>query len=78
MASTFILPLIIGVADALGRNVLTDAFGTVALIAMTPLLTIQILGLVGVIKSRRAARNAPVQTNKAIEGLDLEIIEFDE
>ena len=34
-----------GACEALGGNVLTDAFGIVAMVAMTPLLTIQTLGL---------------------------------
>jgi hypothetical protein len=34
-----------GACEALGGNVLTDAFGIVAMVAMTPLITIQILGL---------------------------------
>ena len=34
-----------GACEALGGNVLTDAFGIVAMVAMTPLLTIQVLGL---------------------------------
>ena len=32
--------------EALGGNVMTDAFGIVAMVAMTPLLTIQVLGLI--------------------------------
>ncbi len=45
MTTTFLLPLAMGACEALGGNVLTDAFGIVAMVAMTPLLTIQILGL---------------------------------
>ena len=45
MTSTFLLPFAMGACEALGGNVLTDAFGIVAMVAMTPLLTIQILGL---------------------------------
>ncbi len=46
MTTTFLLPLAMGACEALGGNVLTDAFGIVAMVAMTPLLTIQMLGLV--------------------------------
>ncbi len=45
MTSTFLLPLCIGACDTLGGNVMTDAFGAVALVALTPLIAIQIMGL---------------------------------
>ena len=46
MTTTFLLPFAMGACEALGGNVLTDAFGVVAMVAMTPLLTIQALGLI--------------------------------
>ncbi len=45
MTSTFMLPFAVGASEAIGGNIMTDAFGIVALIAMAPLITIQILGL---------------------------------
>ena len=45
MTTTFLLPFAMGACEAMGGNVLTDAFGIVAMVAMTPLLTIQILGI---------------------------------
>lgn len=45
MTATFLLPFAMGACQALGGNVLTDAFGVVAMVALTPLITIQILGL---------------------------------
>ena len=45
MTSTFLLPLCIGACNALGGAVMTDAFGAVALVALTPLIAIQIMGL---------------------------------
>ena len=45
MTATFLLPMAMGACDALGGNLMTDAFGIVAMVAMTPLLTIQLLGL---------------------------------
>ncbi|MBO5743315.1 MAG: DUF1538 domain-containing protein [Clostridia bacterium] len=45
MTSTFMLPFAMGACEAIGGNVMTDAFGIVAMIAMTPLITIQTLGL---------------------------------
>lgn len=46
MTTTFLLPLSIGVCEAVGGNLMTDAFGVVALVAMTPLIAIQVMGLV--------------------------------
>ena len=53
MTATFLLPFAIGACTAVGGNVIEDAFGLVALVAMTPLIAIQILGLVSLIKSRK-------------------------
>ena len=55
MTATFLLPLTMGACEALGGDVITDAFGVVAMVAMTPLLTIQLLGLAYQWKLRRAA-----------------------
>ena len=46
MTTTFLLPLSIGVCQAVGGNIMTDAFGVVALVALTPLIAVQIMGLV--------------------------------
>lgn len=53
MTSTFLLPLCIGACEALGGNVMTDAFGVVALVALTPLIAIQIMGLQYQLKIKR-------------------------
>lgn len=53
MTTTFILPFAVGACEMLGGNVLTDAFGVVSMIAMTPLITIQVLGLSGNVKRKR-------------------------
>ncbi len=55
MTATFLLPLAQGACAALGGNMVTDAFGVVAMVAMTPLITIQILGLVHRIKQRKGS-----------------------
>ena len=44
ISSTFVLSFTLGASDAAGGN--TDAFGVIALIAMMPLIAIQILGIV--------------------------------
>ena len=45
MTATFLLPFAMGACDAIGGSIITDAFGVVAMVAMTPLITIQMLGL---------------------------------
>ena len=45
MTTTFVLPFAMGACVAVGGDVLSDAFGVIALVAMTPLITLQILGL---------------------------------
>lgn len=46
MTAAFLLPLAQGACSALGGNIVTDAFGVVAMVAMTPLITIQVMGFV--------------------------------
>ena len=46
MTATFLLPFTMGACTAVGGNMLTDAFGVVAMVAMTPLITIQVMGLI--------------------------------
>ena len=53
LTATFMLPFAMGACDATGGNVMTDAFGLVALVAMMPLITVQVMGAVYVLKSRR-------------------------
>lgn len=67
MTTTFLLPLIIGVCYATNGNVLTDAFGLVALVALSPLITIQILGIIYDQKTKK--KTLPTE-------IDEEIIEF--
>ena len=55
MTATFLLPLAMGACTAVGGDVATDAFGVVAMVAMTPLITIQLLGLF----TRRKAAGKP-------------------
>ena len=70
MTATFILPLAIGVGTIIDHSkVLMNAFGIVAFVAMTPLIVIQLLGLVYKIKLNR-------KKNKDIEEEDLDIITF--
>ena len=62
MTTTFLLPFSMGACEALGGNVLTDAFGIVAMVAMTPLLTIQTLGLLYRFKQKICRRIRSLRT----------------
>ena len=55
MTANFMMPFAMGACEAVGGNILTDAFGLVSLVAMMPLITIQIMGAIYVWKTRRTA-----------------------
>ncbi len=63
MTATFLLPLAMGACKACGGNVVIDAFGVVAMVAMTPLITIQILGLIFRIKAKAKSKQKAQTTN---------------
>jgi len=55
MTATFILAFAQGASDAIEHsNILTDSFGVIAMVAMTPLIALQVLGLIYKIKSRKS------------------------
>lgn len=56
MTATFMLQFMVGVSIALGGNVLTDAFGIVAMVAMMPLLSIQVVGFYYQRKARKVTQ----------------------
>ncbi len=80
MTATFLLPFAMGACVSVGGNIVTDAFGVVAMVAMTPLITIQGLGLVYKLRSAKAApipQPAGMGVQEAFELLgDDEIIEL--
>ena len=67
MTATFLLPFAVGVCTAIGGDVTKDAFGVVAMVAMTPLITIQILGLVYKIKQRKSTPAVIIEDHEIIE-----------
>ncbi len=75
MTATFLLPFAVGACLSSGGNIITDAFGVVAMVAMTPLITIQLLGIL--YQSKR--RHIPKETD-GLQGLEdygeLDIIEL--
>ena len=75
MTSGFILPFAIGVCVGIqGEDaVLRDAFGVVALVAMTPLITIQLLGFKAIVENRVKERRA---MKRILDADDQQIINF--
>ncbi|MBQ8292769.1 MAG: DUF1538 domain-containing protein [Bacilli bacterium] len=76
LTSTFILPLSVGACMALypdGSKILTDAFGIVAMVAMTPLITIQLLGFRAIVTKHVKER---IAMHRILTENDDQIIEF--
>ena len=75
MTSGFILPFATGVCVCLQGEaaVLRDAFGVVAVVAMTPLITIQLLGFKAIVSERMAERRA---MKRILGADDQQIINF--
>ncbi len=72
MTATFLLPFSIGACSALGGNILTDAFGTVAMVAMTPLIAIQVLGFITMKKAE------PISSQIQVEVLAEQMVYYEE
>ena len=51
MVVAFILPICVGMSSALGQDIMLYAFGVAGMVATTPILTVQILGLIFMIKT---------------------------
>ncbi len=73
MTTTFLLPLAMGACEAVGGNILTDAFGIVAMVAMTPLCTIQLMGLYSKLK-KKLMKHQQI----SLEEIEDSIVFFDE
>ena len=73
LTSTFNIPFAIGTCVALGGNILSDAFGIIAMVAMTPLITIQLLGFTSIFKKRVSEKLA---MKKILDDEDDQIIRF--
>ncbi len=76
MTSTFLLPLSIGTCQAVGGDVMTDAFGVVALVALTPLIAIQIMGLVYKFKADKLQKSVTLHPGLTADS-DM-IVDFEE
>jgi hypothetical protein len=75
MTSGFILPFAIGVCVGIQGEgaVLRDAFGVVSLVAMAPLITIQLLGFRAIVSNKLKERRA---MKKILDADDQQIINF--
>ena len=75
LTSTFILPFAIGVCFSIQGvdKIMTDAFGIVAMVAMTPLITIQLLGFKAIVT--RNVRNR-IAMKRILNADDEQIINF--
>ena len=67
MSATFLLPFVVGISESLGRNVLTDAFGLIAIVATTPLVVIQIVGLIYKLKTKKIAYKNALYNEEIID-----------
>ena len=78
MTATFLLPFAMGACEAVGGTIITDAFGIIAMVAMTPLITIQVMGMV--YKLKESSLRKKVSGQKEFIPLeaygDMEIIEL--
>ena len=75
MTATFLLPFAMGACMTVGGNVVTDAFGVVTMVAMTPLIAIQCLGLAYKLKAKQAPK--PEVVGNTLEGYgDYDIIDL--
>ena len=75
LTSSFILPFIIGICAVLQgeAKILTDAFGLVAMVAMTPLITIQALGFKAVVSKKVKEK---IAMKRILDADDEQIIHF--
>ena len=65
MTATFLLPFAMGACRAVGGSMVTDAFGIVAMVAMTPLLTIQVMGVIYALRLRRDKARLPSEPSES-------------
>ena len=75
LTSTFILPFIVGVCFATSgvNSILTDAFGLVAMVALTPLISIQSLGFKSVVTKHVKEK---IAMKRILDADDEQIISF--
>ena len=70
MMSAFVLPMAISACSTLGGNIMTQAFGCVAFVALTPIISIQICGLIYQLKAKRAISRFTSETETFLDYSD--------
>lgn len=76
MTATFLLPFAMGACQAVGGNIVQDAFGVVAMVAMTPLITIQVMGAIYRYRSEHTEDSGLVEASYLDTWADDDIIEL--
>lgn len=78
MTATFLLPFAMGACESIGGadRIITDAFGMVAMVAMTPLIMIQLLGGVYKLRTRKEEANRRKMQERIQQYADEDIIEL--
>lgn len=76
MTATFLLPFAMGACQAVGGNIVQDAFGVVAMVAMTPLITIQVMGVIYKYRSEHTEDSGLVEASYLDTWADDDIIEL--
>ena len=73
MTATFLLPFAMGACQTVGGNIVQDAFGIVAMVAMTPLIAIQLLGTVYKLQAMKSEKieTAPVSYLDSLDEDDI-------
>lgn len=56
MTAAFLLPFAVGICQAIGGNIMTDAFGVIAMVATLPLISLQVLGVIYNVKLKRSQK----------------------
>ena len=74
LTSSFILPIALGYCSSLSKDVLSDGFGIVSLVALSPLLSIEILGVISLfhkyLLSKKALKKVLLEDDKIIISFD--------
>lgn len=78
MTATFLLPFAMGACEAIGGadRIVTDAFGVVAMVAMTPLITIQLLGVAYRLRKKKEQQARALIQDRIKGYTDEDIIEL--
>ncbi|MDR3230524.1 MAG: DUF1538 domain-containing protein [Synergistaceae bacterium] len=67
MSAAFVLPFTIGVCNARGGNIMSEAFGVIGMIAMMPPITVQAIGLIYDRLLKKAQPAAPDEGRGVVE-----------